>query len=283
MSLSNLLLDSQTTAILWLDAGQRCLYLNPAAEDLLQISGREAARGRRLAGLLPFAHDWCQALRDTGQPATWREYHIPLSPPEAGKHITVDCTVTPLNQQDLPGITLLVELTPLDRHLLISREKHLQEEQLTRRALLRGLAHEIRNPLGGLRGAAQLLERELPDSELREYTSVIMREADRLRGLVDALLGSPRALQTRPNNVHELLAHVIRLIEVEGLETRSKPPAIMRDYDPSLPEIAIDDEQLIQVLLNLMRNAITAMNSTHDGNNQLALRTRALRQYTLGT
>ncbi|HET9679886.1 MAG TPA: nitrogen regulation protein NR(II), partial [Gammaproteobacteria bacterium] len=187
------------------------------------------------------------------------------------------------NQQDLPGITLLVELTPLDRHLLISREKHLQEEQLTRRALLRGLAHEIRNPLGGLRGAAQLLERELPNSDLREYTGVIMREADRLRGLVDALLGSPRALQTKLNNVHELLAHVIRLLDAESVETQRKLPAIVRDYDPSLPDITVDDEQLIQVLLNLMRNAITAMNSTHDGNNQLALRTRALRQYTLGT
>lgn len=287
MSLSNLLLDSQTTAILWLDAGQRCLYLNPAAEELLQISGREAARGRRLNALLPFAEGWCRSLREAAaaeQPATWREYAIPLGPPETGRQITVDCTVTPLNPQDLPGVTLLLELTPLDRHLLISREQHLQEEQQTRRALLRGLAHEIRNPLGGLRGAAQLLERELPDEELQEYTRVIMREADRLRSLVDALLGSPKALQTRPHNVHELLAHVMRLITAENQAERRGNTAIKCDYDPSLPDISVDSDQLIQVLLNISRNAVTAMHAgSETQSTQLLLRTRALRQYTLNS
>ena len=145
--------------------------------------------------------------------------------------ITVDCTVTPLADAGPEG-TLLVELTQVDRLLRLARDENTLERQAANRAVMRGLAHEIKNPLGGLRGAAQLLERELPDKSLREYTRIIIHEADRLRNLVDRMMGPHQPLKKRPVNIHEILEHVRKLMLVEvpvGL-------TLEREYDPSLPE-----------------------------------------------
>jgi two-component system nitrogen regulation sensor histidine kinase GlnL len=140
--------------------------------------------------------------------------------------------------------------------------------------MVRQLAHEIKNPLGGLRGAAQLLERELPDASLREYTGVIIREADRLRALVDNLLGPGIPLRREPLNLHELLQHVFHLLRSEA------PPGvgILRDYDPSLPPVHIDRDQLVQAMLNLGRNAVQVLGQS----GRLTLRTRALTNVTIG-
>jgi len=141
--------------------------------------------------------------------------------------------------------------------------------------MIRQLAHEIKNPLGGLRGAAQLLERQLNDAAMREYTSIIISEADRLKSLVDSLLGPGRAPHQELVNIHELIQHVRQLLVAEA------PPgvAIDRDYDPSLPPLILDRNQLIQAMLNLGRNAVQAMNSS----GQLILRTRALTNVNIGT
>lgn len=139
---------------------------------------------------------------------------------------------------------------------------------------MRGLAHEIKNPLGGLRGAAQLLEQELTDKALKEYTRIIIHEADRLRNLVDRMIGPYQPLKHHPINVHEVLEHVRRLMLVEvpvGL-------SIERNYDPSLPPLMGDREQLIQAVLNIVRNSVQAMN--HQGT--VRLRTRIERQLTIG-
>ena len=149
---------------------------------------------------------------------------------------------------------LLVELQPVDRLLKISREEGLLHAQETTRAVIRGLAHEIKNPLGGVRGAAQLLARELPNEELAEYTRVIIREADRLRDLVDRLLG--------PNQQLELAAAQYprspgARAQPDHAESDNQA-TIIRDYDPSLPEIPGDRAQLIQAVLNIMRNALQA-------------------------
>lgn len=265
------LLDSLTTAVLWLDGSQRLRYLNPAAQDLLALSPRTAL-GAALGEILPQArtfHHGLQAAREQAQPYTHRELVlvVGLDPPHV---VTVDCTITPL---DATG-ELLVELVPLDRHLLISREEALVAQQQTRRALVQGLAHEIKNPLGGLRGAAQLLQRSLANPALAEYTDIIIREADRLRSLVDTLLGPGRAPRFRPTNIHELLEHVAALAVAEAPKTLR----LQRDYDPSIPEVQADPDQLIQVLLNLLRNAVQALN----GHGTVLLRTRTLRQYTIG-
>ena len=168
-----------------------------------------------------------------------------------------------------------MELLPLDRHLRISRDEMHSAQHQASRAMIRGLAHEIKNPLGGIRGAAQLLEREFPDSEHREYTQVIIREADRLQNLVNRMLGPNRLPQKAALNIHEVLEHVRQLVQAEGQANAS----ILRDYDPSIPELFADREQLIQAVLNLVRNAMQALMGEEDGT--VLLRTRAKRQSTI--
>jgi two-component system nitrogen regulation sensor histidine kinase GlnL len=192
-----------------------------------------------------------------------------------GQEIHVDLIITPVGG-DTDG-HLLVELLPVDRMLKISREEGLLHAQETTRTVIRGLAHEIKNPLGGVRGAAQLLARELPNEDLAEYTRVIIREADRLRDLVDRLLGPHQQLELQRLNVHEILEHVRNLILAES----DNRVDIIRDYDPSLPEIPGDRTQLIQVVLNIMRNALQA--AADPRTCEITLRTRSRRQFTIGT
>jgi two-component system nitrogen regulation sensor histidine kinase GlnL len=169
---------------------------------------------------------------------------------------------------------VLVEISDTTRQTRIHRDNALLAQLGGSRLMARQLAHEIKNPLGGLRGAAQLLERELPSEELREYTRVIIGEADRLRALVDSLLGPARAPRLEPVNIHELLDRVYQLVRAEAAPTLS----IQRDYDPSLPPLDLDRDQVIQVMLNLARNAVQAL-GTHG---QLSLRTRALTNVNIG-
>jgi two-component system nitrogen regulation sensor histidine kinase GlnL len=140
--------------------------------------------------------------------------------------------------------------------------------------MIRQLAHEIKNPLGGIRGAAQLLERQLADAGLREYTDVVISETDRLASLVNTLLGPGGPPNKRPVNIHELLEYVIRLITAE----ERKKLTIRRDYDPGLPPVDLDRDQMVQAFLNLVRNAATAL----DGQGTITLRSRAVTNFTIG-
>jgi two-component system nitrogen regulation sensor histidine kinase GlnL len=187
--------------------------------------------------------------------------------------ITVDCTVSALLERETV-VELLVELRQVDRQLRINREESLLAQQNTARALVRNLAHEIKNPLGGLRGAAQLLEREFQDDSLKEYTRIIIGEADRLRNLVDRMLGPTHPPMYSRINIHEVLERVRSLVAAEcgpGLR-------IERDYDPSIPPVTGDSDQLIQALLNIVRNAVQAL----ENQGLIILRTRVRRQYTIG-
>jgi len=265
------ILENQTTAILWLDGRLNLSYLNPAAETLLKLDARQVLGGP-IAAFLPEAREFAAAMARaaaTRETFTQRELRLPL----AGQgSITVDCTATPVAEGE--GETpLLVELAPLDRHLRISRDDALIAQHAANRVLARNLAHEIRNPLGGLRGAAQLLERRLPDDSLREFTGVIMKEADRLAALVDAMLGPTRPAQLTRLNIHELLEHVLKLTAAEAPQLK-----LVRDYDPSLPELELDRDQMVQVLLNIARNAREALGDR----GQIVFRTRVLRQFTIG-
>jgi two-component system nitrogen regulation sensor histidine kinase GlnL len=189
--------------------------------------------------------------------------------------VTVDCVMTPLSGAGSGARSLvLVEFIALDRHKQISREERLVADSESARQVLRGLAHEIRNPLGGLRGAAQLLERELADEELREYTRVIVHEADRLQNLMDRMLGPRTPPRLRAVSIHEVTERVFALISAEA------PPGVRveKDYDPSIPELAADAELLIQAVLNVARNAVEAV----EGRGQVLLRTRIHRQFTIG-
>jgi two-component system nitrogen regulation sensor histidine kinase GlnL len=169
---------------------------------------------------------------------------------------------------------LLVEMTDVTRRSRISRENALLIQHGAGRQMIRQLAHEIKNPLGGIRGAAQLLERQLDADELREYTDVVISETDRLAGLVDTLLGPGGPPNKQPVNIHELLEYVVRIIEAED----PKRLVFIRDYDPGLPLIDLDRDQMVQALLNLVSNAAAAL----DGQGAITLRSRAVTNFTIG-
>ena len=229
-----------------------------------------------IAKLLLEPGELVEALKQvlaSGSPLARRSAPLTL---HSGREIHVDLMLTPVPASD-EHIVLLVELQPVDRLLKISREESLVHAQETTREMIRGLAHEIKNPLGGVRGAAQLLARELPDPDLAEYTNIIIREADRLRDLVDRLLGPKQQLDTVELNVHEVLEHVLHLITAET----NNRVQLIRDYDPSLPSILADRGQLVQAVLNIVRNALQA--SENLDNCVITLRSRAQRQFTIGT
>lgn len=269
------ILDNISTGVLALDADLRVTALNAAGQALLETSETRAL-GQPASELVLNSQEWLGTLEQVlANNAARAERSVNLTLP-SGQDIHVDIIMTPtLNHAG--EFSLLIELTAVDRLLRISRDESLHATQETTRAVIRGLAHEIKNPLGGVRGAAQLLARELPDKELTEYTGVIIREADRLRDLVDRLLGPNRQLEPEPLNIHEILEHVRELISAES----ANQVKFIRDYDPSLPEFPCDRLQLIQAVLNIMSNALQAAPEAELC--EITLRTRAQRQYTIGS
>jgi two-component system, NtrC family, nitrogen regulation sensor histidine kinase GlnL len=266
------ILDNLNTAVLVLDTELCLISINPAGEILFEVSAKQIV-GQRLARILPRSRALIKALREalvSGHPFTERGVHLTL--PDS-RYVTVDCTVTPL-PIDKTDKELLIELNQVDRLLRLTREENMLDKHAANQAVVRGLAHEIKNPLGGLRGAAQLLERELPDQRLKDYTRIIIHEADRLRNLIDRLVGPSRPLTKTPANIHQVFERVRSLILAEI------PQGIIieRDYDPSVPEILADSEQLIQAVLNIVRNAVQAA----ENSGVIHLRSRIERQFTIG-
>jgi two-component system, NtrC family, nitrogen regulation sensor histidine kinase GlnL len=262
-------LDLLTAAVVVLDDRLRVVYLNPAAETVFGLSLRNV-RGQAFAELFvdgrSFGEKLSLALADTRgfvdpELALTRPGYEPL-------HLT--CVVTPV---EVGSAALLLEFPHVEQQLRIERETQRLTQHEANRELIRNLAHEIKNPLGGIRGSAQLLERELERQELREYTQVIIKEADRLQVLMDRLLTPHRRPQLGTVNIHEVCERVRALILAEF-------PAdiqIVRDYDSSLPDLHGDREQLIQAVLNIVRNAAQALH----GKGVIELRTRIARQVTL--
>ncbi|HEY1889568.1 MAG TPA: nitrogen regulation protein NR(II) [Steroidobacteraceae bacterium] len=269
------LLDALSTGIIVLDAHLCAIYANVAAQDLLAFSLNKA-RGRPFSDFLLDANGLTAILRralETGEGITDRE--LAIRPAGALREIrTLDVTITPLEGQ-VTGTHLLLELADTTQRQRISRENDLIARLDGSRLMIRQLAHEIKNPLGGLRGAAQLLERELQGAELKEYTQVIIGEADRLTALVDSMAGPRRVPLKSLINVHEVCEHVYHLLRAEA------GPAIHieRDYDPSLPNAMLDRNQVIQALLNVARNAMQALGA----GGRIVLRTRALSNVSIGS
>ncbi|MFT5483244.1 MAG: two-component system nitrogen regulation sensor histidine kinase GlnL [Halieaceae bacterium] len=271
------LLDNISTGILIVESDGTVSYLNSAAQIILEVSNSRTVGielDRLFSGGEGDAIIDIKACLKTGSAFTKREAQLHLA---GGHSLVVDCAVTPFQAQPGGSIAVIVELQVIDRWLRISREESIISSQQTTQTLIRGLAHEIKNPLGGLRGAAQLLDRELPDTELRDYTGIIIKEADRLRNLVDRMLGPRTLFSPQSLNIHEVLEYVHKLLTAEAPDTNR----FQRDYDPSLPEVYGDREQLIQAILNVTRNALQA------GADQLpvstvTLRTRAVRQFSIG-
>lgn len=265
------IMENMHTSVLLFNQEGELSFINPAAEVLFEISARQVL-GLKEKDLFPDSSVIAKALdraRETGQTFTEREIQLVLLMDHTA---TVDCTITLINDPPLQN-AVLVELQQTDRQLRISREENLLAQHQAARAVVRGLAHEIKNPLGGLRGAAQLLERQLTDEILKEYTSIIIGEADRLQNLVDRMLGPNTLPHKKLVNIHLILEHVKTLVlaEVPGSVT------LIRDYDPSIPEIYIDPEQIIQAVLNVVRNAVQAVGNE----GTIVLRSRIDRHITI--
>jgi two-component system nitrogen regulation sensor histidine kinase GlnL len=270
------LLDAMVTSVFLLDQDLSVTYLNAAAQTLLGL-GSNQALGRSIAELTRGAESLLPMFdraRDGGEGVVQRELAWPAP---GGVDRILDCAVT---QVVLGGkeLRLLLEIEDITQHRRLTRENALLAQLGGSRLMVRQLAHEIKNPLGGLRGAAQLLERELLDPALREYTRVIISEADRLTNLLDSMLGPGRPPAKQLINVHELLERVYHLLRSEA------PPdvAIDRDYDPSLPPLTLDPNHIIQAMLNLGRNAVQALTSAAVDSPRLILRTRAATNVSVG-
>ena len=269
------ILDNMITAVVVLDESLRIENINSAAESMLHTSSLHA-HGQPLYELILSADKIIPSLKAAlAEGRSYTERDATLRLPD---NVTedVDFTVSVIDRPPAGPRSVVLELHSLTRLKRINKAGASITRQETARQLIRGLAHEVKNPLGGIRGAAQLLERELPREELKEYTGIIISEADRLKELVDRMLGPQRPLNITAVNVLKVFEHVIKLIEAERPDTIKW----IRDYDPSLPHIEADEAQFIQALMNILRNASQALYKTEEP--QITLRTRVVRQFTIG-
>jgi len=273
-ALQSHILDNQATAVVLVDQALRVSYLNQSAEFLLATSAARC-KGEPVLSVIHNGNELESQLQEAlSAEQSFTKRQAQLRVPASGQELSVDITVTPIAMAEFCG--LLIELQPLDRLLRINREASQLQVQQTTRELVRGLAHEIKNPLGGIRGAAQLLSRELEAPGLSDYTNVIIEEADRLRNLVDRMLGPNRMPERGWVNVHRPLERVRTLLEAE-YPGRAR---FVRDYDPSIPEIFCADEQLVRALLNVTRTAMRALEGIPGA--EITISTRAGRQFTIG-
>jgi len=261
-------LEMLSAAVLLLDDELHVTYANPAAETLL-AHGRKHLLGVAIDRVMPGNEAFVDRLQQSLESQSgFNDNDLVLD--VAGEPVHLHCVISPTEAGD--GV-LLLEFRELEQQLKIAREARILEQQQANRELLRNLAHEIKNPLGGIRGAAQLLERELSDPELREFTQVIVKEADRLQSLMNRLLTPNRLPRIEPVNIHEVTERVRAVLLAEfpgGLSIR-------RDYDTSLPDLVGDKESLIQAVLNVARNAAQAT----DGKGEIVIITRIERQVTV--
>jgi len=263
-----IILDNLVTAVILLDEKLTMRYVNPAAEQLLSYSKRRLL-GVSLSELLQHSSldiGLIQATLQSGQGLADSDVTFVID----GKRYTLELNASPISWQK--ELLILLELKPIDQQRRISQELSQHAQQQAAKELVRGLAHEIKNPLGGLRGAAQLLEKALPDPSYTEYTQMIIEQADRLRNLVDRLLGPQRPGLQKVDNIHVILEKVRQLVSLDCGDNIQ----LHRDYDPSLPDFTMDSEQLEQAILNIVSNAALELQQMNGGN--ITLKTRTAHQ-----
>jgi two-component system nitrogen regulation sensor histidine kinase GlnL len=270
-------LDLLATAVILVDNSDVLRHMNPAAENLLEVSSPHVV-GHGIAEVFADHDLLAGALRYARKNnCSFSEHDLAIAVSGRPRmHLT--CTVTPIEPGgafDLEGC--LVEFRQIEQQLRIAREERVLDQSVANRELMRNLAHEIKNPLGGIRGAAQLLDHELENPALHEYTQVIIKEADRLQALMSRLLSPHSVPRPAQLNIHEVLERVRSVLLAEF----HKEIVIHRDYDVSLPPIYGDHEQLIQATLNVARNAAQALTESATVEGVITLKTRAARQVTL--
>ncbi|NQY62541.1 MAG: nitrogen regulation protein NR(II) [Alteromonadaceae bacterium] len=257
------------TAVVVLDSKLNIQYVNPAAEALLVKSSHKLS-GLSFDDVLnstSIDNERLNLMLSSGQEFSDSDVTLEFFD---GYRITVEMTASSVDLNQTSHI--LLEFKQIDQQKKISGEAFQHQQWESARDLIRGLAHEIKNPLGGLRGAAQLLGKEIT-TEQQEYTSMIIEQVDRLTSLVDRLLGPNQLPKMSTQNVHVVLEKVHKLISCNN----PKNIQFIRDYDPSIPEITFDEDKLQQAILNIISNAIQAINIT--GN--LTLKTRIASNQTI--
>jgi two-component system nitrogen regulation sensor histidine kinase GlnL len=268
---NHLMLDNLSTAVVLVNPRLQIMHLNPAAENLLG-AGANRLKGSSFSLFLANSNedDSLRTALSEGSMYTCHEASLHLA---SHQDVTVTYTVTPLREYQM----VLLEIQPIDRIMRINREEALLSTHSTSKDLILGLAHEVKNPLGGIKGAAQLLAMEL-SKEHQEFTDVIIAETNRLTNLVDKLLGPTHPLQITTLNIHSISEYVAKLLKVECGENI----LLIRDYDPSIPEIEGDREQLIQVILNISQNAMQALLESGTKDASITFRTRVKRNFSVG-
>lgn len=263
------ILDQLVTCIVIINDEFEICYVNTAAEQLFKQSNK------RMIGsaLTELYHDLSSQLQLFKQALAEQQGftdNLASLTFLDGQHITIDLCTSPICWQQQPA--LLLEIRQVDQQQRISTEMHQRTQQQLAKDLVRGLAHEIKNPLGGLRGAAQLLDRQLT-GDAKEYTQMIIEQADRLNNLVDRLLGPNKHVTHTKHNIHQIIEKILQLLSIElpsGI-------TIERDYDPSIPDLSMDPEQIQQALLNIIQNAIQALGQQ----GQIKISTRVANQVTI--
>jgi len=268
------ILDYLSSSIICLDANLKLCHLNATGEILFDSSASSLI-GKKFNQLFSQVEPSTITSKlnhfvQQRQPMTEHEAIITLS---SGKSITADYTIYPLEEAEVGG-DILIEIKPLDRQVQILRDELSQQQKQASQQFARGMAHEIKNPLSGIRGAAQLLEKEIRQPSMKEYTDVIISEVDRLQTLVTNMLGPNVEVIKKPVNILEILDPIRSLL----LAAEPGRFHIHRDYDPSIPELLADKDQLVQAFLNIAQNAVQALNQ--DG--EITFKTRIGRQVTIG-
>jgi two-component system nitrogen regulation sensor histidine kinase GlnL len=265
------LLDTLNSSILLLDAKRRIDYVNAAGEALFESSAGSLI-GRRLDSLLSQAEPSSILANLTRDSIAFTEHEAVITL-ASGKSIIADYSIYPFGNQPQEG-EIVLEIRLPERQAQFAQDELNQLQQQATQQLARGLAHEVNNPLGGIRGVAQLLQKALDRPEWTEYTEIIISEVDRLQLLTSKMLGPTNQLQRKPVNILEVLEHIRKIVHAAEPERIS----IQRDYDPSIPELMADRELLIQAFLNIARNAVQAI----EGTGEIVFRTRVDRQFTIG-
>ena len=264
--------ESLSTAIIVVDEKRLVVNVNTAVEDLLLLSRRSIV-DRPLEEILI---DQAQIIDIIERAKAYQcRYTLREVEFEYPQSFEAGITATPLFIGD-DHVGTALEIIRTDRISRLVRETRNIEQQQTNRLMMRSMSHEIKNPLSGIRGAAQLLSTELPDSELQEFTNIIIRESDRLKNLVNRVMGSHKQYASEALNIHYVTEHVLKLASVSNPDSLK----IVRDYDPSLPEILGDEEQLIQAVMNIVKNAIQAQTETPKA--LIGIQTRLERNFTIG-
>lgn len=270
------IIDNLHSAVIVIGENLQVVCMNPAAEMLFHISNIRAVK-KNIRELIINEHEFYDRLERSiisSHPYTVYDDQIRIHNHQS---IDVDYSVSPI-QYLSEGKFLLLEFIRLKTQQKISHEESILSQFEASKSLLRGLAHEIKNPLGGIRGAAQLLERELDNDDIKQYTQIIINEADRLKNLLDRMVG-PKDMPTKSDvNIHKILEHVRQLVLAENEKIK-----LTVDYDPSIPELHADESMMIQVILNITRNAVTAINSSNNIEGKIKFKTRAQRNCKIGS